>query len=44
LFVIPTIYSVLVRRVRIIHEEEPDTVAVPSGAGASMGPHQRRED
>jgi len=44
LFVIPTIYSVLVRRVRIIQEEEPDAIAVPSGAGASMGPHQRRED
>ena len=44
LFVIPTLYSILVRRVHMTTEEEADAPVVPAGAGASMRPHQRRED
>ena len=44
LFVIPTLYSILVRGVHITTEEEEDVVVLPAGSGASMRPHQRRED
>jgi multidrug efflux pump len=44
LFVIPTMYSLMVRRVRLPSLEDEDAIVLPAGAGASMGPHQRRED
>jgi multidrug efflux pump len=48
LFVIPTIYTVLVRTVRLPRFEDEDAILVPGAgpvaAGAPMGPHQRRED
>jgi multidrug efflux pump len=43
LFVIPTMYSVLVRSVHLPRLADDDVVVLPAGAGASMGPHQRQE-
>jgi multidrug efflux pump len=43
LFVIPTMYSVMVRKVRLPTLEDEDAIVLPAGAGASMRPHQRRE-
>ncbi len=43
LFVIPTMYSVLVRKVHLPSLADDDAVVLPAAAGASMGPHQRRE-
>jgi len=44
LFVIPTIYSVFVRKVHLSRLEDEDAIVLPAGAGgASMGPHQRQE-
>jgi multidrug efflux pump len=43
LFVIPTMYSVLVRKVHLPSLADDDVVVLPAGAGASMGPHQRQE-
>ncbi|HTS53668.1 MAG TPA: efflux RND transporter permease subunit [Burkholderiales bacterium] len=43
LFVIPTMYSVLVRKVHLPSLEDEDAIVLPAGAGASMGPHQRQE-
>jgi multidrug efflux pump len=43
LFVIPTIYSVLVRTVHLPRLEDEEAIVLPAGAGASMGPHQRQE-
>ena len=43
LFVIPTMYSVLVRKVHLPSLADEDAIALPAGAGASMGPHQRQE-
>jgi multidrug efflux pump len=43
LFVIPTMYSVFVRKVHLPSLEDEDAVVLPAGAGASMGPHQRQE-
>ncbi len=43
LFVIPTVYSVLVRKVHLPRLADEDAVVVPAGAGAAMGPHQRQE-
>jgi multidrug efflux pump len=43
LFVIPTMYSVLVRRVHLPSLADEDAIVLPAGAGASMGPHQRQE-
>jgi multidrug efflux pump len=43
LFVIPTMYSVLVRKVHLPSLADDDAVVLPAAAGASMGPHQRQE-
>jgi multidrug efflux pump len=43
LFVIPTMYSVLVRKVHLPSMEDEEAIVLPAGAGASMGPHQRQE-
>jgi multidrug efflux pump len=43
LFVIPTMYSMMVRRVRLPTLEDEDAIVLPAGAGASMRPHQRQE-
>jgi multidrug efflux pump len=43
LFVIPTMYSVLVRKVHLSRLEDEDAIVLPAGAGASMSPHQRQE-
>jgi multidrug efflux pump len=50
LFVIPTVYTWLVHRVRVPYLEDADAVIVPgtgpaasAGAGAASAPHQRRE-
>jgi multidrug efflux pump len=49
LFVIPTVYSLLVRGVRLpflVDEEAtlvPGTGPAAAGAGLAAGPHQRRE-
>src|SRR5215510_8747911 len=44
LFVIPTIYSVFMRKVHLPRLEDEDAIVLPAGAGgASMGPHQRQE-
>ena len=43
LFVIPTVYSVLVRKVHLPRLADDDAVVLPAAAGASMGPHQRQE-
>jgi multidrug efflux pump len=50
LFVIPTVYSWLVRGVRLPHLEDAEAILVPgagpagsAGAGVAAGPHQRRE-
>ena len=43
LFVIPTVYSVLVRKVHLPRLADDDAIVLPAGAGASMGPHQRQE-
>ena len=44
LFVIPTIYSVFVRKVHLPRLEDEDAIVLPAGAGsASIGPHQRQE-
>ena len=44
LFVIPTIYSVFVRTVHLPGVTEEELAGVPAaGAGATAGPHQRRE-
>ena len=52
LFVIPTVYSVLVRSAHLSRFEEDEIVlppsvpgaGVPAGAGMAAGPHQRHED
>ncbi|MEO8629853.1 MAG: efflux RND transporter permease subunit [Betaproteobacteria bacterium] len=47
LFVIPTIYSVLVRKVHLPRLEDVDAIVLPvsvAAGGAALGPHQRRED
>ena len=43
LFVIPTVYSVLVRKVHLPRLADEEAIVLPAGAGASMGPHQRQE-
>ena len=43
LFVIPTMYSVLVRKVRLPSLVDEEAIVLPVGAGASMSPHQRQE-
>jgi multidrug efflux pump len=50
LFVIPTVYSWLVRGVRLPYLEDEEAILVPGtgpaaagGAGVAAGPHQRRE-
>jgi multidrug efflux pump len=43
LFVIPTMYSIMVRKVRLPTLEDEDAIVLPAGAGASMRPHQRQE-
>ena len=43
LFVIPTMYSMMVRKVRLPTLEDEDAIVLPPGAGASMRPHQRQE-
>jgi multidrug efflux pump len=45
LFVIPTIYSVFVRKVHLpgVSDEELAAVVPAAGAGAAAGPHQRQE-
>jgi multidrug efflux pump len=44
LFVIPTIYSIFVRTVHLPGVTEEDAQPIPAvGAGATAGPHQRRE-
>jgi multidrug efflux pump len=45
LFVIPTIYSLFVRRVHLpgVSDEELATIPPTAGAGATAGPHQRQE-
>ena len=45
LFVIPTVYSVLVRKVHLPYLEDKEGVMLPAhqGAGAMSGPHQRHE-
>ena len=47
LFVIPTLYSILVRSAhKTVDLEDEESAATPaySGAGVSAGPHQRREE
>jgi len=43
LFVIPTVYSVLVRTVHLPRLADEEATVLPAGAGASMSPHQRQE-
>ena len=45
LFVIPTVYSVIVRRVHLPHLEDEEAIMLPPGRGAGVtsGPHQRHE-
>jgi multidrug efflux pump len=43
LFVIPTMYSVLVRKVHLPSLVDEEATVLPAGAGASMSPHQRQE-
>src|SRR5262249_39217523 len=45
LFVIPTIYSVFVRKVHLpsLVDEEATVLPAGAGGGASMSPHQRQE-
>jgi multidrug efflux pump len=45
LFVIPTIYSLLVRTVHLpgVTDDELPAIPTAAGAGASGGPHQRQE-
>jgi multidrug efflux pump len=43
LFVIPTMYSVLVRKVHLPSMVDEEAIVLPAGAGASMSPHQRQE-
>ena len=43
LFVIPTMYSLLVRKVHLPSLADEEAIVLPAGAGASMGPHQRQE-
>ncbi len=43
LFVIPTIYSLLVRKVHLPSLVDEEATVLPAGAGASMSPHQRQE-
>ncbi|HZR02828.1 MAG TPA: efflux RND transporter permease subunit [Burkholderiales bacterium] len=48
LFVVPTVYSLLVRTVKLPRFEDEDAIVLPpqpatAGAGAMSGPHQRHE-
>jgi len=43
LFVIPTVYSVVVRKVHLPGLEDADAIRLPKGATVASGPHQRHE-